>query len=143
MRRLVLVGALVLALAGAAMAQVVPFQYSHTIALNDTVGSADGATYLGSGHRAVDAAGNYFIGEWTIELWCVEDSSAFVSFYDLYESPANTTAIRDSVVREFKGDADYCDALWADSIHVWLRTGASDSGQVSAKGVRATTVHGK
>ena len=143
MRRYVLVGLMVLGLAGVAGAQQIPFQYSSAIALNDTVGSADGATYLGSGHRAVDASGNYFMGEWTIELWCAEDSSAFIGFYDLYENPDNATAIRDSVVGEFKGEADYCDYLWADSVHVWLRCGAADSGKVAAKGLRPTNIHGK
>ena len=137
MRKLLLVGLIASVVAFGTVAVAGDYYYTAPI---DT-------TRAGTGHRAVnylDAAidttssGNpsrtdCFWGEWTIELYCEEDSSVYVGFYDLYEYPTGTTAIRCSTGRWLEGDADYCEIGWADSIHVWMRQ-SPDSGQVTAHG---------
>ena len=147
LRRVVLVGAMAAMLIGAfggstgVMARP-DFFYTSGITLTDSSGVHDG-TFVGSCHRAVNYnSQDYFLGLWTIELYCPEASPATVVFYDLYENPDGTTAIRDSLVRELPGLADYCDIGWGDCVRIWLRIGVVDSGQVTAIGTESRDIYG-
>ena len=115
MRRLVLVGLMVLGLAGAAMAQQeegLDFQFwtVHEIDEEDSVEI-----------RAIDAlTGEYFYGRWSITLPSQPDSSR-IKFFELDGSTG--AAVDSFIIRLDRITAN--NSFRADSIHLWNRNAST------------------
>jgi len=60
---------------------------------------------------------DYFQATWTV-VFSVCDTSGYATWFDLFENPSGTTAIRDSGVVTLKAGQNYNDAFIADSIAI-------------------------
>jgi len=127
MRKYVLVGLIVLGLAGAAMAQQeegLDFQFwtFHEVNAGDSIEI-----------RAIDAfTGEYFYGRWSITMPNppIADSCR-IKFFEL---DGTTGAAVDSFIVRVNRAITVTDAFRADSIHIWNRNTSGISGFVIGVG---------
>ena len=80
---------------------------------------------------------------WTVVL---PDSGGEITVYDLYEYPAGTTAIRDSMEFRLLPQTDYNDAFIGDSIvvYLWEETGTDSAWVIGVADFKdAVNIHGQ